>query len=74
MNTGLQQLAELLGPRPMVQLVFITIGNVKYALIGPVVPDRLPVTEIEFADLIPLDVAARMLSGNPREFLGENLQ
>ena len=74
MTTPLQDLIEALGPRPMVQLVFITIGDVKYTLIGPVVPDRLPVTEIEFADLIPLHVAANMLSGNTKEFLGQQLQ
>jgi len=74
MTNPIQDLIEVLGPRPMVQLVFITIGNVKYTLIGPVIPERLPVTEIEFADLIPIHVAANMLSANPGEFLGERLQ
>jgi hypothetical protein len=63
----------------MVQVVIITAGGVKYALIGPVIQDPLAtkfseVTEIEFGDLLPLEMAAKMLSGDHREWLGMGLQ
>jgi hypothetical protein len=69
----LQEVMEALGSRTMVQIVVITAGGQKYALIGPVIQD-LEVTEIEFGDLIPLEVAARMLSGEHRRWLGTQLQ
>jgi hypothetical protein len=58
----------------MVQVVIITAGGQKYALLGPVIEDREEVTEIEFGDLIPMQVAAKMLSGDHREWLGTDLQ
>ena len=69
----LQEVMEALGSRTMVQIVVITAGGQKYALIGPVIQD-LEVTEIEFGDLIPLEVAARMLSGEHRRWLGTQLK
>jgi hypothetical protein len=48
-------------------------------LIGPVIQDPRAtefgeVTEIEFGDLMPMEVAAKMLSGDHREWLGVGLQ
>jgi hypothetical protein len=74
MTTSLQSIIQALGPRPMVQVVIITAGGQKYALLGPVIEDREEVTEIEFGDLIPMQVAAKMLSGDHREWLGTSLQ
>jgi len=74
MTTSLQSIIEALDPRPMVQVVIITAGGQKYALLGPIIEDREDVTEIEFGDLIPMQVAAKMLSGDHREWLGTDLQ
>ncbi len=74
MTTSLQSIIQALDPRPMVQVVIITAGGQKYALLGPVIEDREEVTEIEFGDLIPMQVAAKMLSGEHREWLGTDLQ
>jgi hypothetical protein len=79
MTPSLQDILEVLGPRPMVQVVILTAGGVKYALIGPVIQDPRAtefgeVTEIEFGDLIPLEVAAKMLAGEHKEALGISLQ
>ena len=79
MTHPLQEIIEALGPRPMVQVVILTAGGVKYALIGPVIQDPRAtdfgeVTEIEFGDLIPLEVAAKMLAGEHKEALGVSLQ
>jgi hypothetical protein len=57
----------------MVQVVIITAGGQKYALIGPVMACA-EVTEIEFGELMPMDVAAKMLSGDHKEWLGVGLQ
>ena len=74
MSQMLQDIVEALGPRAMVQVVIITAGGQKYALLGPVIEDREGVTEIEFGDLIPMTVAAKMLSGDHKEWLGTSLQ
>jgi hypothetical protein len=79
MTHPLQEILEALGPRPMVQVVILTAGGVKYALIGPVIQDPRAtefgeVTEIEFGDLMPLEVAAKMLAGEHKEALGVSLQ
>jgi hypothetical protein len=79
MTPSLQDILEVLGPRPMVQVVILTAGGVKYALIGPVIQDPRAtefgeVTEIEFGDLLPMEVAAKMLSGEHKEALGISLQ
>jgi hypothetical protein len=79
MTHPLQELLDVLGSRPMVQVVILTAGGVKYALIGPVIQDPRAtdfgeVTEIEFGDLLPLEVAAKMLSGEHKEALGMSLQ
>jgi hypothetical protein len=63
----------------MVQVVILTAGGQKYALIGPVIQDPQAtefgeVTEIEFGDLLPMEVAAKMLSGEHKEALGISLQ
>jgi hypothetical protein len=79
MTPSLQDILEVLGPRPMVQVVILTAGGQKYALIGPVIQDPQAtefgeVTEIEFGDLLPMEVAAKMLSGEHKEALGISLQ
>jgi hypothetical protein len=35
MTTSLQSIIQALDPRPMVQVVIITAGGQKYALLGP---------------------------------------
>ena len=79
MTPSLQEIVEALGPRQLVQVVIITAGGQKYALIGPVIQDPRTagfeqVTEIEFGELMPMDVAAKMLSGDHKEWLGLSLQ
>jgi hypothetical protein len=79
MTSFLQDIVEALEPRPMVQVVIITAGGQKYALVGPVIQDPQSqvfnmVTEIEFGDLMPMHVAAKMLFGDHREWLGSRLQ
>jgi len=79
MTPSLQELVQALDPRPMVQIVLITAGGQKYALIGPVIQDPRAtefgeVTEIEFGELMPMEVAAKMLSGEHRQWLGERVQ
>jgi dihydroxyacid dehydratase/phosphogluconate dehydratase len=78
---GLREVMEALGSRTMVQVVILTAGGQKYALIGPVIQDPEArdggfneVTAIEFGDLIPMEVAARMLSGEHKRWLGAALQ
>ena len=76
---SLHDIVEALGPRTMVQVVIITAGGLKYALIGPVIQDPRvhgfeEVTEIEFGELLPMEVAAKMLSGEHRDWLGVGLQ
>jgi hypothetical protein len=63
----------------MVQIVLITAGGHKYALIGPVIQDPRAtecgeVTEIEFGELLPMEIAAKMLSGEHLQWLGERVQ
>ena len=79
MTPSLQDIVQALGPRQLVQVVIITAGGQKYALIGPVIQDPRvhgfeEVTEIEFGELMPMDVAAKMLSGEHKEWLGTGLQ
>ena len=74
MTPSLREIVEALDPRPMVQVVIITAGGQKYALIGPVIDDREEVTGIEFGELMPMDVAAKMLSGEHRQWLMGQLQ
>jgi len=78
---SLQDVVEALGSRTMVQVVILTAGGQKYALIGPVIQDPEAraggfneVTEIEFGDLIPMEIAGKMLSGEHRRWLGTQLQ
>jgi len=76
---SLAEIVQALDPRTMVQVVIITAGGQKYALIGPVIQDpRITkfneVTEIEFGELLPMEVAAKMLSGEHREWWGTGLQ
>ena len=73
MTPSLQDIVEALGPRPMVQVVIITAGGQKYALIGPVMTCA-EITDIEFGELMPMEVAAKMLSGDHKEWLGVGLQ
>ena len=76
---GLREVMTALGSRTMVQVVILTAGGQKYALIGPVIQDPRvegfnEVTEIEFGDLIPMEIAGKMLSGEHRRWLGAALQ
>ena len=73
MTPSLQDIVEALGPRQLVQVVIITAGGQKYALIGPVM-DCAEITDIEFGELMPMDVAAKMLSGEHRQWLAGQLQ
>jgi len=78
-ETALRGVMEALGSRTMVQVVILTAGGQKYALIGPVIQDPRverfnEVTEIEFGDLIPMEIAGKMLSGEHRRWLGTQLQ
>ena len=73
MTPSLADIVEALGPRQLVQVVIITAGGQKYALIGPVM-ECGEVTDIEFGELMPMDVAAKMLSGDHKEWLGVGLQ
>ncbi len=73
MTPSLQDIVEALGPRPMVQVVILTAGGQKYALIGPVMTCA-EITDIEFGELMPMDVAAKMLSGDHKQWLGVGLQ
>ncbi len=73
MTPSLQEIVEALGPRPMVQVVILTAGGQKYALIGPVMTCA-EITDIEFGELMPMEVAAKMLSGDHKEWLGVGLQ
>ena len=73
MTPSLAEIVQALDPRQLVQVVIITAGGQKYALIGPVM-DCGEVTDIEFGELMPMDVAAKMLSGDHKEWLGVGLQ
>ena len=73
MTPSLQDIVEALGPRQLVQVVIITAGGQKYALIGPVMTCA-EITDIEFGELMPMEVAAKMLSGDHKEWLGVGLQ
>ena len=73
MTPSLAEIVEALGPRQLVQVVIITAGGQKYALIGPVMACA-EITDIEFGELMPMDVAAKMLSGDHKEWLGVGLQ
>lgn len=65
-----------LGPRPMVQVVCLTIDGRKVVCLGPVLhvpPAGLHVgdiQEIEFGELIPAHLAARLLDGAMSESMG----
>ena len=73
MTPSLADIVEALGPRQLVQVVILTAGGQKYALIGPVMTCA-EITDIEFGELMPMDVAAKMLSGDHKEWLGVGLQ
>lgn len=59
-------------PRAMVQVYFITLGNKKYALLGPVThcpelgieADELQ--KLEFGDILPAQEAAKFLATEDR--------
>jgi hypothetical protein len=63
-------------PRPMVQVVCLTIDGQKVVCLGPVLhvpPAGLHVgeiQEIEFGELIPAHLAARLLDGDFTESMG----
>ena len=63
-------------PRPMVQVICITIDGRKVVCIGPIV--HVPplgllvhdIQEIEFGELIPAHLAARLLDGSMTDSMG----
>lgn len=65
-----------LGPRPMVQVVCLTIDGQKVVCLGPVL--HVPpagvhvgeIQEIEFGELIPAHLAARLLDGEFTQGMG----
>lgn len=65
-----------LGPRAMVQVVCLTIDGRKVVCLGPVL--HVPpagihvgdVQEIEFGELIPADLAAKLLDGRLSKAMG----
>ena len=65
-----------LGPRPMVQVVCLTIDGRKIVCLGPVLhvpPAGIQVgdiQEIEFGEMIPAHLAARLLDGSMAESMG----
>jgi hypothetical protein len=65
-----------LGPRPMVQVICLTIDGRKVVCLGPVLhvpPAGLlvgDIQEIEFGELIPAHLAARLLDGAMSEAMG----
>ena len=65
-----------LAPRPMVQVICLTIDGHKVICLGPVlhVPGTEAtigeVQEIEFGELIPAHLAARLLDGGMSEAMG----
>lgn len=65
-----------LGPRPMVQVVCLTINGRKVLCLGPVVhapPMGLfvgDIQEIEFGELLPANLAARLISGEFSQGMG----
>ena len=85
-TTLLEELAELaeapeaawmaLAPRPMVQVICLTIDGRKVVCLGPVLhspPTGLHVgaiQEIEFGELVPAYLAARLLDGAMSDAMG----
>lgn len=69
-------LRELVNTIHMVQVVCLTIDGVKVTLVGPVlhVPEAGinvgTVQEIEFGELVPAHMAARLLDGGFSESMG----
>ena len=69
-------LRDLVNTAHMVQVVCITIDGVKVVLLGPVlhVPDAGlhvgTIQEIEFGELVPAHLAARMLDGDFSDSMG----
>jgi hypothetical protein len=65
-----------LGPRPMVQVICLTIDGRKVVCLGPVLhvpPLGLHVgdiQEIEFGEMIPANLAAKLLDGSMSEGMG----
>jgi len=64
----------------LVQVTVVTLDGVQYAMIGPVlyVPGLLQgpreFSDIEFGDVMPASMAARMLEGRFREAMGRDVQ
>ena len=65
---------------PLVQMTLVTLDGVQYAMIGPVlyVPGLKAgpreFSDIEFGDIMPAKMAARMLEGEFRNYLGGEMQ
>ena len=65
-----EALGTILGPRTMVQVVCITINGCKHLYLGPVVEEG-EVQEIEFGEVIPAVLAAKVLTGEFSEGVGK---
>ncbi len=84
MTTLAEHLEEAVGdePRAYVQIITLTINGTRYGLVGPVVivPGSLPpkveidVSEVEFGEIMPAHLAARMLEGDFRRVMGTQIQ
>lgn len=69
-------------PRTFVQMITITINGTRYGLVGPVVivpgvfnhKVEIDISEIEFGEIMPAYVAARMLEGDFRRVMGTDVQ
>lgn len=66
------QLLMYHAPRTMVQVYFITLGDRKYALLGPVTHcpelgiEAAHLQKFEFGDILPASDAAKFLAGEDR--------
>jgi len=68
--------------RPLVQIITLKINGISYGLVGPVVlvPGlmskslEIDVSEIEFGEIMPAAVAARMLEGDFKRGMGAKVQ
>jgi hypothetical protein len=64
----------------LVQLIVVTINGTRYGLVGPVVhvpgltEQDIDVSDIEFGEIMPAHLAARMLEGEFRNLMGTNVQ
>jgi len=69
-------------PGSLVQMITLKINGIRYGLVGPVVvvpgfitsPLEVDVSEIEFGEIMPARIAARMLEGDFKKAMGAGIQ